>query len=68
MTIVSVDTALLLRATQLYRDRGDKQWGMTDCISFVVMGEHHLTEALTADRHFAQAGFVLLMLAAPKGK
>jgi predicted nucleic acid-binding protein len=30
---------------------------MTDCISFVVMRQENLTEALTTDRHFEQAGF-----------
>jgi hypothetical protein len=34
---------------------------MTDCISFVVMNEAGLTEALTADHHFEQAGFTILM-------
>jgi uncharacterized protein len=37
--------------------RPDKEWSLTDCISFIVMEEHGLTEALTADHHFAQAGF-----------
>ena len=50
------------RALALYRDRADKTWGMTDCISFVVMRDHNLSDALTADRHFAQAGFAPLML------
>jgi predicted nucleic acid-binding protein len=37
MTVVSVDTALLSRALDLYRNRLDKEWGLTDCISFAVM-------------------------------
>jgi predicted nucleic acid-binding protein len=40
--------------------RQDKQWGLVDCISFVVMREMNLTEALSFDQHFAQAGFKLL--------
>ena len=46
---------------RLYGQREDKSWSLTDCISFVVMQEHGLTEALTADRHFEQAGFVPLL-------
>lgn len=34
----------------------------TDCISFVVMREKNLIDALTADRHFIQAGFRALLL------
>lgn len=59
--VVSVDTPLLLRALALYEARPDKQWGLTDCISFIVMQDNNLTEAVTADNHFVQAGFRALM-------
>jgi predicted nucleic acid-binding protein len=49
MHVVSVDTSLFLRALALYRDRADKTWGLTDCISFVVMHEQELIDALTTD-------------------
>jgi predicted nucleic acid-binding protein len=55
--IVAVDSSLLDRATALYGARMDKEWGLTDCISFVVMQERGLTNALAADRHFVQAAF-----------
>jgi predicted nucleic acid-binding protein len=42
---------------QLYGQRPDKGWSLVDCISFVVMEREGLTEALTADHHFKQAGF-----------
>ena len=41
----------------LFANRPDKAWSLTDCISFAVMSEQGLTDALTADRHFEQAGF-----------
>ena len=59
--IVPVDTALLERAIDLYSSRPDKEWGLTDCISFVVMQERGLTQVLTTDRHFEQAGFQNLL-------
>lgn len=55
--VVSVDTPLLEKALALYRARSDKEWGLTDCISMVVMQEQELSEAVTADHHFVQAGF-----------
>ncbi len=60
--VVPVHRVLLKRALELYRSRLDKTWGLTDCISFVVMQDQGLTEALTADEHFVQAGFRALLL------
>lgn len=62
ITVVSVDTSLLLRALELYESRSDKEWGLTDCISFVVMRERGVIDAATGDRHFRQAGFRPLLL------
>ena len=45
----------------LYAQRPDKEWSLTDSISFCVMKDNGLTEALTADKHFVQAGFKALM-------
>ncbi len=61
LCVVTLDTPLLTRALQLYNERPDKTWGLTDCISFVVMREQSLTDALTADVHFVQAGFRALL-------
>jgi hypothetical protein len=61
VTVVSVDTALLQRALDFYRSREDKERGLTDCISFMVMEDHGLTDALTTDEHFEQAGFQTLL-------
>jgi len=54
-------TALLWRGFDFYRQRGDKECSLTDCISFVVMADEVLTDALTGDWHFEQAGFVALL-------
>jgi uncharacterized protein len=62
INVVSVDTELLIQALTLYQSRSDKTWGLTDCISFVVMQQQNLTDAATGDRHFVQAGFRALML------
>jgi predicted nucleic acid-binding protein len=59
--IIHLDADLFRRAFELYRSHGDKAWGLVDCISFVVMRELNLTEALTADRHFEQAGLTALI-------
>jgi predicted nucleic acid-binding protein len=49
------------QALDLYHRRPDKEWSMTDCASFLVMRERRLTEALTTDHHFVQAGFKILL-------
>ncbi len=55
--IISLSEELYERALELFRNRPDKDWGLVDCVSFVVMQERGLTEALTTDEHFEQAGF-----------
>ncbi|MFO1096117.1 MAG: hypothetical protein U0992_22845 [Planctomycetaceae bacterium] len=59
--VVPASTSLFTRAIELYRSRSDKDWGLTDCTSFVVMHDHGLTDALTSDEHFKQAGFRVLL-------
>jgi predicted nucleic acid-binding protein len=59
--VVQTNPSLQRRGEELYAARSDKGWSLTDCISFVVMTEHCLNEALTADHHFEQAGFVALL-------
>jgi predicted nucleic acid-binding protein len=50
-----------VRGLELFRSRKDKDWPLTDCISFVVMKQRDITEALTHDHHFEQAGFRILL-------
>ncbi len=61
ITVVWLTKELYEAGWQLYAARPDKDWSIVDCISFVLMQEHGLTEALTADHHFEQAGFVKLL-------
>lgn len=60
--ISPITETLLQQALSLYRSRPDKDWGLTDCLSFVLMTEEKITEALSADIHFRQAGFTPLLL------
>ncbi len=60
--IISITDGLYKRAFELYRERIDKEWGLTDCISFIVMQGRGLMGALTTDDHFRQAGFQALLL------
>jgi predicted nucleic acid-binding protein len=63
--IIPLEPALWERGWDLYRQRPDKGWSLTDCLSFLVMQEAGLTEALTTDEHFRQAGFRALLLEDP---
>ncbi len=59
--VVALSDQLLQEALALYSERPDKDWGITDCLSFVVMRTQNITEALTTDDHFQQAGFRVLL-------
>ncbi|HUN82115.1 MAG TPA: PIN domain-containing protein [Phycisphaerae bacterium] len=61
VTIVPFSRELLDEGIRRYVKRNDKDWPLTDCISFIVMEQRGLVEALTGDHHFAQAGFRLLL-------
>jgi predicted nucleic acid-binding protein len=63
--VVPFQPELIDSAVQLYRTRPDKDWSLTDCLSFVVMERRHLTEAPTTDGHFEQAGLKVMMLVQP---
>lgn len=63
--IIPLDSLLWQRAWQLFSTRPDKAWSLTDCISFIAMQDGALTEALTSDTHFRQAGFRALLLEEP---
>ncbi|MFL5328782.1 MAG: type II toxin-antitoxin system VapC family toxin [Gemmataceae bacterium] len=60
--IVSASADLFSQGIDLFTQRLDKQWSLTDCISFAVMKAMQISAALTSDRHFEQAGFVPLLV------
>ena len=63
--VVPTSADLWNRGWELYRNRMDKEWSLTDCISFIVMQDRKIDCALTADEHFQQAGFAALLLHEP---
>lgn len=60
-TIVSFTDEIYNKAFELFSSRPDKEWGLVDCVSFVVMRERGIEAALTADEHYVQAGFRALL-------
>jgi predicted nucleic acid-binding protein len=61
VTVLMPSGEQFLEGVALYDARPDKDWSLTDCISFVVMERAKIERALTADHHFEQAGFVALL-------
>lgn len=59
--ILHIDVKADDQAWQLLINRQDKNWSLVDCSSFIIMQERNITEALTNDNHFEQAGFVRLL-------
>ena len=58
---VWVDAELHTRAMTLLRERADKAWSLCDSVSFLLMRERHIIEALTTDHNFEQAGYIRLL-------
>jgi predicted nucleic acid-binding protein len=58
---IPVDRALLARGLTLFRQRSDKDWSLTDCISILVATDLGIRQAFTTDRHFTQAGLAILL-------
>jgi len=61
LKIVEADSSLLSDGWRLYCGRLDKEWSLTDCVSFAVMQEEQINHAFTSDHHFEQAGFIKLL-------
>ncbi|HEY7213043.1 MAG TPA: PIN domain-containing protein [Thermoanaerobaculia bacterium] len=61
VVIVPQSSIQFQEALTLYAERSDKSWSLTDCSSFRIMQRDRMTQALTHDRHFVQAGFQALL-------
>ncbi len=59
--VIPVSDERLQQAFALFKERADKEWSLADCLSFDIMRERGIVDALTPDMHFAQAGFAVLM-------
>jgi uncharacterized protein len=59
--VLSASNELFASGLGIHRQVSDKEWSLTDCISFIVMRERGITQALTHDHHFEQAGFEALL-------
>jgi len=60
--ILALSQEMVDQAVTLFQSRPDKEWGLTDCLSFVLMDREGISQALTADVHFRQAGFEAMLL------
>ncbi len=65
--IIPISETLFARAFGLFSERGYKEWSLTDCMSFLVMQDHGISDALTTDEHFEQAGFRALLRDTSRG-
>lgn len=63
--ILPASPQLFEAGLQLHAARPDKEWSLTDCISFVAMSERNISRALAYDHHFEQAGFEPLLRREP---
>lgn len=61
LSVLPISEDLYSQGWRLYRQRLDKDWGLTDCISFITMHQEGISVAFTSDRHFKQAGFKRLL-------
>lgn len=60
--VVPITTSLIKDSLEFFEKRPDKEWGLVDCVSFVVMKRRSVKYALAADDHFVQAGFKALLI------
>jgi uncharacterized protein len=57
VAVIRLTPDIFDRSFELYKTRPDKEWGLVDCVSFIVMRDRDVHNVLTFDQHFTQAGF-----------
>ena len=58
--MVYCDEALFLEGLGLFKQHSDKEWSLTDCVSFAATRKYGVRTAFTFDAHFRQAGFATI--------
>jgi predicted nucleic acid-binding protein len=61
ITVIPQTSEQYQKGLELYKQRPDKAWSITDCVSFIIMEDREIYEALAYDQHFQQAGFMALL-------
>jgi hypothetical protein len=61
VVVPAASSRQLREAMKMYEKFYDKYWSLTDCLSFIIMRERKIQDALTFDHHFEQAGFRALL-------
>lgn len=61
VTVIQQSSSQFQDGFLLYKKRPDKEWSITDCVSFKIMEEYGITEALAYDKHFEQVSFIALL-------
>lgn len=59
--VVPLTKELFISALRLFQSRSDKEWGIVDCLSCIVIQTYGITDVLTTDKHFQQMGFRVLL-------
>jgi len=60
-SIIEQSREQFINALKIYSRYADKDWGFVDCLSYCVMRDNHITDALSHDRHFKQMSFKTLL-------
>ena len=58
---ITVNNNIFEESWDLFKDYDDKEWGLTDCTSFIIMKDHNIQKTLSNDHHFEQKGFINLL-------
>ena len=60
-SVVPINESLMIKSLNLFTQMEDKEWGLVDCSSIILAREKQIATVFTADKHFEQAGFEILL-------